>query len=84
MRERGARPSAKIGSATTNNVGPGGRDHWPEYHSFLIAGAIVAIVRTPEFEVVTLFVVSVGVMLSLDKILAAGGWSKREADRLMA
>ncbi len=50
----------------------------------MIAGAIVAIVRTPEFEVVTLFAVSAGVMLSLDKILAAGGWSKREAERLMA
>jgi len=31
--------SPKIGSATTNNVGPGGRDHWPECYSALIAGA---------------------------------------------
>lgn len=30
--------SPKIGSQTTNNVGPGGRDHWPECYSFLIAG----------------------------------------------
>ena len=30
--------SPKIGTATTNNVGPGGRDHWPECYSFLIAG----------------------------------------------
>jgi len=30
--------SPKIGAATTNNVGPGGRDHWPECYSFLIAG----------------------------------------------
>jgi len=30
--------SPKIGSPTTNNVGPGGRDHWPEYYSFLIGG----------------------------------------------
>lgn len=30
--------SPKIGSPTTNNVGPGGRDHWPECYSFLIAG----------------------------------------------
>ncbi len=58
IRERGAQPSAKTGSATTNNVGPSGREHWPEYHSFLIAGAIVAIVGTPEFEVVALFVVA--------------------------
>jgi len=30
--------SPKIGSSTTNNVGPGGRDHWPECYSFLVAG----------------------------------------------
>ena len=30
--------SPKIGSPTTDNVGPGGRDHWPECYSFLIAG----------------------------------------------
>lgn len=30
--------SPKIGAATTNNVGPGGRDHWPDCYSFLIAG----------------------------------------------
>ena len=30
--------SPKIGSATTNNVGPGGRDHWPDCYSFLVAG----------------------------------------------
>jgi uncharacterized protein (DUF1501 family) len=30
--------SPKIGVGTTNNVGPGGRDHWPECYSFLIAG----------------------------------------------
>jgi hypothetical protein len=30
--------SPKIGSPTTNNVGPGGRDHWPECYSFLVAG----------------------------------------------
>lgn len=30
--------SPKIGMQTTNNVGPGGRDHWPECYSFLIAG----------------------------------------------
>lgn len=30
--------SPQIGSPTTNNVGPGGRDHWPECYSFLIAG----------------------------------------------
>ncbi len=30
--------SPQIGVATTNNVGPGGRDHWPECYSFLIAG----------------------------------------------
>jgi len=30
--------SPKIGSPTTNNVGPGGRDHWPECYSFLAAG----------------------------------------------
>jgi uncharacterized protein (DUF1501 family) len=31
--------SPRIGSATTNNVGPGGRDHWPNCYSCLIAGA---------------------------------------------
>jgi len=31
--------SPKIGAATTNNVGPGGRDHWPECYSAVIAGA---------------------------------------------
>src|SRR5207249_213348 len=30
--------SPKIGSPTTDNVGPGGRDHWPECYSCLIAG----------------------------------------------
>ena len=30
--------SPKIGAPTTNNVGPGGRDHWPECYSFLVAG----------------------------------------------
>ena len=30
--------SPQIGSPTTNNVGPGGRDHWPECYSFLVAG----------------------------------------------
>lgn len=30
--------SPKIGAQTTNNVGPGGRDHWPDCYSFLIAG----------------------------------------------
>jgi hypothetical protein len=30
--------SPRIGAATTNNVGPGGRDHWPHCYSFLIAG----------------------------------------------
>ncbi len=30
--------SPKIGAATTNNVGPGGRDHWPDCYSFLVAG----------------------------------------------
>lgn len=30
--------SPKIGAPTTNNVGPGGRDHWPECYSFLITG----------------------------------------------
>ncbi len=30
--------SPKIGVATTDNVGPGGRDHWPECYSCLIAG----------------------------------------------
>jgi hypothetical protein len=31
--------SPKIGASTTNNVGPGGRDHWPECYSAVIAGA---------------------------------------------
>jgi hypothetical protein len=30
--------SPKIGRPTTNNVGPGGRDHWPECYTCLIAG----------------------------------------------
>jgi hypothetical protein len=30
--------SPKIGSATTNNVGPGGRDHWPDCYSCLVTG----------------------------------------------
>lgn len=30
--------SPKIGSPTTNNVGPGGRDHWPNCYTCLIAG----------------------------------------------
>lgn len=30
--------SPKIGIPTTANVGPGGRDHWPECYSCLIAG----------------------------------------------
>lgn len=30
--------SPKIGAATTNNVGPGGRDHWPDCYSCLITG----------------------------------------------
>src|SRR5262249_46347565 len=30
--------SPQIGVATTDNVGPGGRDHWPECYSFLITG----------------------------------------------
>lgn len=30
--------SPKLGIATTNNVGPGGRDHWPDCYSCLIAG----------------------------------------------
>ncbi len=30
--------SPKIGESTTNNVGVGGRDHWPECYSMLIAG----------------------------------------------
>jgi hypothetical protein len=30
--------SPKIGASTTNNVGPGGRDHWPECYSCLLAG----------------------------------------------
>jgi hypothetical protein len=30
--------SPKIGSPTTNNVGPGGRDHWPACYTALLAG----------------------------------------------
>jgi uncharacterized protein (DUF1501 family) len=30
--------SPKIGAPTTNNVGPGGRDHWPNCYTCLIAG----------------------------------------------
>src|SRR6185369_835647 len=30
--------SPKIGSPTTNNVGPGGRDHWPSCYTCLLAG----------------------------------------------
>jgi uncharacterized protein (DUF1501 family) len=30
--------SPKIGAATTNNVGPGGRDHWPSCYTCLVAG----------------------------------------------
>lgn len=30
--------SPRIGAPTTNNVGPGGRDHWPDCYSCLIAG----------------------------------------------
>src|SRR5262249_26488202 len=30
--------SPKIGAPTTDNVGPGGRDHWPECYCALIAG----------------------------------------------
>jgi uncharacterized protein (DUF1501 family) len=30
--------SPKLGVQTTNNVGPGGRDHWPDCYSCLIAG----------------------------------------------
>ena len=30
--------SPKIGAPTTNNVGPGGRDHWPACYTCLIAG----------------------------------------------
>jgi hypothetical protein len=30
--------SPKIGQPTTNNVGPGGRDHWPECYTCLLAG----------------------------------------------
>jgi hypothetical protein len=31
--------SPRLGSPTTNNVGPGGRDHWPSCYTCLIAGA---------------------------------------------
>ena len=34
--------SPKIGAPTTDNVGPGGRDHWPECYSCLIAGGGVS------------------------------------------
>jgi uncharacterized protein (DUF1501 family) len=30
--------SPRIGAATTMNVGPGGRDHWPHCYSALVAG----------------------------------------------
>ena len=30
--------SPKIGAATTNNVGPGGRDHWPQLSTLALAG----------------------------------------------
>jgi uncharacterized protein (DUF1501 family) len=30
--------SPKIGSPTTDNVGPGGRDHWPSCYTCLVAG----------------------------------------------
>lgn len=30
--------SPKIGAQTTNNVGPGGRDHWPSCYTALLAG----------------------------------------------
>jgi hypothetical protein len=30
--------SPRLGSPTTNNVGPGGRDHWPECYTCLMAG----------------------------------------------
>lgn len=30
--------SPRIGSPTTGNVGPGGRDHWPECYTCLLAG----------------------------------------------
>lgn len=30
--------SPKIGAPTTNNVGPGGRDHWPDCYTALVAG----------------------------------------------
>ena len=30
--------SPRIGAATTNNVGPGGRDHWPSCYTCLLAG----------------------------------------------
>jgi hypothetical protein len=30
--------SPKIGAPTTNNVGPGGRDHWPNCYTCLLAG----------------------------------------------
>jgi len=30
--------SPKIGAPTTNNVGPGGRDHWPACYTCLLAG----------------------------------------------
>jgi uncharacterized protein (DUF1501 family) len=30
--------SPRIGAQTTNNVGPGGRDHWPSCYTCLLAG----------------------------------------------
>jgi uncharacterized protein (DUF1501 family) len=30
--------SPRIGAATTMNVGPGGRDHWPHCYSAMVAG----------------------------------------------
>jgi uncharacterized protein (DUF1501 family) len=30
--------SPKLGAPTTNNVGPGGRDHWPSCYTCLLAG----------------------------------------------
>lgn len=34
--------SPRIGQQTTNNVGPGGRDHWPYCYSCLVAGGGIA------------------------------------------
>jgi hypothetical protein len=33
--------SPKIGQPTTDNVGPGGRDHWPECYTCLMAGGSI-------------------------------------------